>query len=232
MEEALKKRLIGAVTLVALAVIFVPPLLDQRVAEPVVDVPDVPPIPNELQPDFSSQLINTPITPPEVPEHILSPPIEPELQANLTPTPEPVPQQEQTTVVAETQTLVEEPSVQPLPTVNAPQTEPVAHNLSLQDTQPVGAEKSASTQPNIDQNLQAWVVQVASFSQPENAQKLVKRLRGAGYQVPDLVPVQIKDKAYYRVKVGPMLQKSAAENLLPKINALSGSKGRVVLHRP
>lgn len=233
MEEALKKRLIGAATLVALAVIFIPPLIEQGSVDEPVEIPEVPAIPGDLKQDFSSNSIEKPIAAPQIPEHILNPPVEPE------PEPEPEPNQsqpEQPEIAVDTaQSAEKQPTNKVIPTPAEPSESQhvVDQPKDIKPAKPATVvEKSPSVQPKTDPNLQAWVIQVASFSQAQNAQKLVKRLRSAGYQVPDLAPVKINNKAYYRVKVGPMLERSAAEKLLPKINALSGSKGRIVAHRP
>ena len=58
-------------------------------------------------------------------------------------------------------------------------------------------------------------VQVGSFSSQENAEKLVARLREAKLPTPDAELVDIKGKRYYRVKVGPVVERAEAEEWLP-----------------
>lgn len=75
--------------------------------------------------------------------------------------------------------------------------------------------------------LTAWVVKVGSFSNRENAVKLVSRLRDAGFQTPDPKRVEVRGKTLYRVLVGPMVQQEKARRLLPEVNKVSGTQGMV-----
>jgi len=64
--------------------------------------------------------------------------------------------------------------------------------------------------------LSAWVVQLGSFSNEENAQSLNKKLRKAGY--PAFVePLNKNGQISYRVRVGPEIKRSEAELLLKKL---------------
>ena len=152
MDEALKKRLIGAAVLASLAVIFVPMLVEEPAdRQPLEAVPEPPP----AKP-FESSLLReeVPLPPPAVP--------------------------------------------------------------------PVSSEP-ATPRPG----LAAWVVQVGSFSSLENARKLVGRLRKAGLQVLDPERIELRGKALYRVQVGPVLERKRAEAMLPKVNKVAGTRGRV-----
>ncbi len=75
---------------------------------------------------------------------------------------------------------------------------------------------------------QAWVVRVGSFSSRASADKLVKKLRKAGLDTMNPVAVTVKGKKFYRVQVGPQLDKKRAERLLPRVNKIAGTKGQVV----
>ena len=76
--------------------------------------------------------------------------------------------------------------------------------------------------------LTAWVIQVGSFSSRENAEKLVAKLRKAGFQTPDAERVELQGNTRYRVRVGPMVQKDKARRLLPKVDKVSGTQGRIL----
>lgn len=89
------------------------------------------------------------------------------------------------------------------------------------------APAAAEPKPVLRTGLSAWVVQVGSFSSEENAVKLVKKLRKAGFQTQDPEQVEIRGKVLYRVRVGPVLEKDRAVALLPKVNKLTGTKGSV-----
>jgi DedD protein len=75
--------------------------------------------------------------------------------------------------------------------------------------------------------LSAWVVQVGSFSSRENAEKLVERLRKADLPAPDPELVDIRGKQYYRVRVGPVIERSEAEGMVERVDAIAGSKAQV-----
>ncbi len=82
-------------------------------------------------------------------------------------------------------------------------------------------------EPEPKSGLTAWVVKVGSFSNRQNAAALVEKLRKAGFQTPDAERIELRGKVLYRVKVGPMVRKEKAEDLLPKINQISGTEGQV-----
>jgi DedD protein len=75
--------------------------------------------------------------------------------------------------------------------------------------------------------LTAWVVQVGSFSSQENAAKLVAKLREAKLPTPDPDPVDLRGKRYYRVRVGPVVERSEADGMLDRVSAIAGTRARV-----
>jgi DedD protein len=117
------------------------------------------------------------------------------------------------------QPLPPEPVVAPLPA----ESEPPSSAEAVPPTDTGVAEPEPSTRTG----LTAWMVQVGSFSNRENAAQLVEKLRKAGYQTPDADRVEIRGKTLFRVRVGPMVDKDKAQSLLPKINEISGTKGMV-----
>ena len=112
----------------------------------------------------------------------------------------------------------EVPAVTPL----APK--PVAAEPQQEAVSPV---KPATEKPKQRAGLTAWVVQVGSFSSRENAEKLVARLRDAKLPTPDPELVDLRGKRYYRVKVGPVAERSEADGMLARVNAIAGTKARV-----
>jgi len=61
----------------------------------------------------------------------------------------------------------------------------------------------------------------------QNARRLAAKLRKAGLQVLDPERIELRGKVLYRVQVGPVLEKQRAEALLPKVNKIAGTKGKV-----
>lgn len=111
---------------------------------------------------------------------------------------------------------------QPVPLVQTPQPE-VESPEAEAPPEPIPAAQAEAPRAG----LTAWVVQVGSFSSEDNASKLVDKLRKAGFQTPAPERVELRGKVLYRVRVGPMVDKDKAEELLPKINRISGTKGLV-----
>ncbi len=73
----------------------------------------------------------------------------------------------------------------------------------------------------------AWMVQVASFSKQQNAQKLVDKLNKAGMPA-QVKEVRINSKLHYRVQMLPQLDKNQAEEVVNTIKKKFGLKASVV----
>jgi DedD protein len=112
-----------------------------------------------------------------------------------------------------------------------PQPEPVVEEIEapVVEKTPEPAREVATVAPK--PGLAAWVVKVGSFSNQDNADALVEKLREAGFQTPDAERIELRGKVLYRVSVGPMVRKEKAEKLLPEIDKVSGTKGQVARFR-
>ena len=178
MEERLKRRLIGAVVLVSLAVIFLPMLLEDRQGQAVrIDGTNIPKQP-EMVEDFRSKVM-------------------------------PLPD--------------DEPLIPPM----APEDEPPAAFAPSGLTEGSAAEEAVETEPEPRVGLSAWVVQLASLSNKENADKLVSDLRKEGYSA-FLEQVYVKGKNLFRVRVGPEIDRRRAERTMQEIQKLVKLKGQVI----
>jgi DedD protein len=81
--------------------------------------------------------------------------------------------------------------------------------------------------PASNMGATAWVVQLGSFSSEENAKGLKDKLRKSGY--PAFVePVNRKSGIAYRVRVGPEILRSDAEQLRQKLQETMQIKGIVI----
>jgi len=76
----------------------------------------------------------------------------------------------------------------------------------------------------------AWVVQLGSFSNEQNAIGLIERLQKTGYTA-FVEPLRDVGKISYRVRVGPELTKVAAEEIRDKLATDVAIKG-IVLRYP
>jgi len=216
----LRRRLLGAAVLIALAVIFLPLLLDgsgtesrfRRVEQLRVEPPriidsegriEVPPKTSissqtdKPEADKSTQDTSTvaaPAATPTINESVKLPlPTEPARASAAAPV-----------AAAAAEATVNEipkvPAVVPAPTEVAP---------------------AAASDGKI-QNLVAWIVQAGSFSAEANALTLRDRLREAGY--PAFVSAASTDASLYRVKVGPITDREKALDVQARVQTLLGYK--------
>lgn len=210
--DGLKQRIIGALVLVSLAVIFVPMIFDEphseRTSTPI-QIPEEPPFPE----------VNAPSE--EIPE----PPVYE--TGNAPVSPQPGGTSEPATADAEPvpgYRVIEEPS---------DKSEPFSGQVDVtEETESVdpGAESGAvagaaeeSTGPAANEapgeagsaeytrSLEgAWVIQLGSFGNPDNARRLRDRVREKGYGS-HLQELTRGDTVLTRVFSGPFASKSEAE---------------------
>ncbi|KAB7627866.1 SPOR domain-containing protein [Alkalilimnicola sp. S0819] len=198
MSSQLKQRLVGAVVLVALGVIFIPMLLTGpkpggRVHMPV-DIPpkpsvaDVPPLPRRgaaaLEADTGLQPIRR--------------------------GPQPV-------YGSEARRAPEADRSEPVPRVS---TDPAETNAPQAPSRP-------DAQSTAHSGVQSWAVQVHAFSKRGNAVALRDKLREAGYTV-YVDSVDRRTGTLYRVRLGPVIDRDEAERLAERLQAKQGFKGMVV----
>ncbi|HEY9150521.1 MAG TPA: SPOR domain-containing protein [Gammaproteobacteria bacterium] len=213
MDNLVKQRVVGAVVLVALAVIFIPILLEG---------PDDDAGPRSLD-------LPQPI------EEMREGRIEP-MEPVLVVPPDPV----TTVVIGEDGTATMAPDTT-VAVPEAPATE-VAPESGAETPSPAAAAPQADTapEPQPDTAPQArdtpsapatagWVVQVGAFGQEANAIALRDRLRKAGYTA-FVERVVVDAKTVYRVRVGPYVERSAAEAELAGLGRDSGLQVRVMPH--
>lgn len=86
----------------------------------------------------------------------------------------------------------------------------------------------AKAKPPVSPPPRQWVIQVASLSSYEGALGLVKKLRGAGLETLDPSLAWVKGKRFYRVQVGPLPSRKAAEAHQELVRRIAGSRGKVM----
>ncbi|MBK1649604.1 SPOR domain-containing protein [Rhabdochromatium marinum] len=214
MDEEAKRRLVGAAVLVALMVIFVPMLVDEQdddsLGEPIV-------IPNP--PAFDSRFDSS---------------VEPGRDEFRPPVPQPRAPQSDAAVDlrpgayqtdassrAAPPSFPSEPPSRPVETRVEPRVEPKAANPS-----PPAASGPATVPPGVE----AWVIQVASLSAPEAAERLRNNLRGKGYPA-FIEQAKINGTDYYRVRVGPEVDRARAARIATDIGAVTGGTPLVQRYR-
>ena len=209
LDSAYKQRMVGALVLVALAVIFLPMLFSRQDEERqvVVEAPAAPQAP-------------------AVPQVQVEPVVVPEPQA--LPEDEPVPsadevaaQQAPSMPVQPSVPVVKPapaPAVAAKPAAPAPAPKPVA-------PQPAAPGKPDVGQSRIDPNGLpiSWSIQVASLGNRDGAEALQKKLRSQGYNA----YIRSAD-GKNRVFIGPLIERAEADRLRDLLGRQQNLNGFVV----
>jgi len=210
LDKAYKQRMVGALVLVALAVIFLPMLFSRQdeQRQVIVQAPSAP--------QASS-----------VPQVQVEPVVVPEPQALPQ---EPVPSDDE---IADEQ-APSAPIAPAAPAAPAPVAKPVAPPAPVAKpapTQPIAAApaKPDTTQSRVDANglSISWSVQLASLSSRASAESLQKTLRSQGYNA----YIRTAD-GKNRVFVGPLIERAEADRLRDLLSRQQNLKGFVVRFQP
>lgn len=221
MNIQLKQRLVGAVVLVALAVIFIPMLLPGKGDfSGGIDGSNIPP-----EPDYRF----APTTPaPAAPPMVASP--------NLPMDDKSLDKAMDKALYSKSAPVVTE-KAKKTPAEKATSTAKVTNakvTASKTMTQKVSAAKKTTVakkpppSPVKEKSPQAsgWVVQVGSFSSSANARALRDKLRKQGH-ASFVESVKGKSGPVYRVRVGPEVSRDSAERLRQQLATAAGLKGLV-----
>ncbi|WP_237886916.1 SPOR domain-containing protein [Pseudomonas sp. PGPR40] len=215
LDKAYKQRMVGALVLVALAVIFLPMLFSRQDEQRQVRV-DAPAAPQA----------------PAVPQVQVEPVVVPEPQALPQ---EPVPsddeiaeQQAPSTPIAPSVPV----AVPPAPPAAKPVTPPAPVVKPVPaPAQPIAVAptKPSTTPSRVDANglSVSWSVQLASLSSRESAESLQKNLRSQGYNA----YIRTAD-GKNRVFVGPLIERAEADRLRDLLSRQQNLKGFVVRFQP
>ncbi|VVP88829.1 Cell division protein DedD [Pseudomonas fluorescens] len=217
LDKAYKQRMVGALVLVALAVIFLPMLFSRQDEQRQVTV-EAPAAPQA----------------PAMPQVQVEPVVVPEPQALPQ---EPVPSDDeiaQQAPVAPSAPVASAPAPAAKPVTPPPAPAPVpalAAKPATAPAQPITAApgKPDTTQSRVDANglSVSWSVQLASLSSRESAEKLQKTLRSQGYNA----YIRSAD-GKNRVFVGPLIERAEADRLRDLLNRQQNLKGFVVRFQP
>jgi DedD protein len=187
MDQMLKQRLIGAIVIIALAVIFIPMILEGPDDELSSRTQDMPPAPTI---DYQTE-VELP-----VPEELTEPS-------------EPL---ADTTTEQEVSAIPEPPMSQPEAVIL--ETEAPAKPAEPAVAKPTSPAIPSRSTTSISQG--DWILQVGSFSQQANALSLRDRLKKSGYQA-SVKDVKAAGGTIHRVLVGPVSDRPAAEKLRNKL---------------
>lgn len=213
LDSAYKQRMVGALVLVALAVIFLPMLFsrEDEQRQVVVEAPAAPQVPVVPQVQVEPVVVPEPQALPEE-EPV---PTDAEVAAQTAPS---MPVQPSVPVVKPAPT----PVVAAKPAAPAPAPKPVA-------PQPAAPGKPDVGQSRIDPNGLpiSWSIQLASLANRESAEALQKKLRAQGYNA----YIRSAD-GKNRVFIGPLIERAEADRLRDLLGRQQNLNGFVVRFQP
>ena len=199
MERALKERIIGAVVLVVFAVLVVPVFLDGPPEDGEI-VSERVLLPGQEDQKNQTVVLDRNRTQP--------------VPAATTPAAAPARQEPARQEPVQEEQVREEPRPEVVP--DKPVEEPAPKPAPKPVPQP-----AAST-------TGMWAVQLGSFSNKENAEKLAADLRKQGYAA-FLSQLTMDNGQLHRVRIGPQKDRESAEEMAKRL-AKVGQKGQVVPH--
>lgn len=218
LDKVLKQRMVGALVLVALVVIFLPMLLsrDDESEQVKVDAPTMPQAPAMAQIE---------VDPVSVPEPQLLPdepiPVEPDASV-------PAELDEPAPPAAVTPPVTPAPAAPPAATP-APKTAPTPSTPAASPPAVPSPAAELAAQKRLDGNglPVSWSIQLASLSSTESAQALQKTLRSQGYNA-----YIRRFENMNRVFVGPLIERAEADRLRDQLSRQQKLDGFVVRFQP
>lgn len=247
-DNKFKQRIIGALVLVGLAIIFLPMLFRQE-EEPEpqppvrVDAPSMPQLAPAPRYEVQEVEVPQPVQLPEaLPEQsdgytgLIEPPVAPVVEETYTliepaamPQPEPViqvqpvPEPVSPAVAVEPKTQPKpEPAVRPEPKPESPKPAP-------QVQQPVVSAPSQPVSPGLDNNNLplSWAIQLGSLGNLSNAEKLRDSYRARHYTA------YVRSAGgVHKVFIGPLIREAEAQAMCKQLKTRDGQDCFVVRYQP
>lgn len=226
LDKAYKQRMVGALVLIAIAVIFLPMLFSRQdeARRVQVEAPAAPQAP------ATSQIKVEPVSVPEqqpLPQEPV--PTDDELTQPAQPVHPAQPAQQRTSQQPPSMPIAPAPS-KPVAVAPKPaQTAPVKSAPTPAPAQAPAPVASAADTSRVDANglSVTWAVQLASLSNRANADALQKTLRTQGYNA----YIRTAD-GVNRVFVGPVIERAEADRLRDTLEKQQKIKGIVVRFQP
>ncbi len=214
----MRQRLIGAVVLISLVVIFVPMLLNGPVENTVIEVPLEIPIKPILQKKSLAEITNEGKFAESIPDTSDVRPVT-EYDKNTNRKLNPINQSEKISGVAEgtNKTAIN--------TVDNTSHEKVQSNSEKSNVKSINKKSAAQ----VDSSVTVWDVQVGSFSSSKNALLLRDSLRKKGYRA-FVESILVKKKEMFRVRIGPEQDKIKAQKIADRLKKEEKLPGKVYKH--
>jgi len=201
MERALKERIIGAVILVIFVVLVVPIFLDGPPADGNIVSKQVL-LPGQERRDIKTVVLDRGRS-------------------------DPIPAASSSDVDANKSTVTDlEPNITSLPTPAVQQKTDQAP--AVREATKARPRQQATTAKPAQSTTGMWAVQLGSFSNKQNAEKLAVGLRKQGYAA-FLSQLQTDSGQLHRVRIGPQKDQQSAEAMAARLLKV-GHKGQVLPH--
>ncbi|MBF0264511.1 MAG: SPOR domain-containing protein [Gammaproteobacteria bacterium] len=205
-----KQRIVGAIVIISLAVIFLPMILNKKSSKPSIDENlQMPGMPDELKYSIITSYKKLP-TAPNMPE-IVKPEVYPVDEHNIK-------------LVEKQAIKFEQQLSQQSRAENTSTTKSSSETLKKLNAQ---TKRQPIKEENQSPYKDAYIVQLGTFRKISNAQDLTRKLRIKGYKA-YLELIKLSGKSYYRVRVGPFILKDQAQKALDGINQKFKIKGRLI----
>ena len=222
MEAPLQQRIVGAIVLVTLGVIFIPALLDgsgykTRQAKDIVvqEKPKFPPLSQKkLEP------IPTPLD-----SKVDSKNKKSEQSTSKTASISKPKVNKSTTAIKPKAVAKEKITV----VKTEPKIKPASKVKPSSNIKPVSKIKPKNNKAETKKRIKSFAIQVGTFDSNENAEKVRNKLRKAGYTA-FINKSKSKTKPSYRVRIGPELDYDVMEKLLVKLKKSEKMDGYIVNH--
>lgn len=219
MANAFQNRLVGTIIIVALAVIFLPEILDgekRRSQDRFETVPEAPPM-NEVlaAEEFPFEEVQSAVT--RQVEIVNETAVDENTTASgeeTTATSE-IPDQADDAYSSRTQNLQSANNA----TSNSNTRTSVARNTGATSPEALMEPKKEAVQAG-------WVVQLGSFRHQKNVRDLLRKLEQAGYRT-FTRPIQTSSGQLTKVFVGPDLDQSKLQKAVPHLKEVTGLSGRL-----
>ena len=225
MDRALKERIIGAIVLVVFVVLIVPIFLDGPPSGDEI-LSEAVALPGQSAQKMQTQVLNrdreTPVPEPAQKEPVQKEPVGAASSRDQSGQDAPPTESGQ-----DAPPTVAEPEKEP---VGAASSRESGQDATPTTTEPVGAASSRESEPDATPTSATglWAVQLGSFSDQVNAEKLAAELRKQGF-LAVLSKLDTEKGRLHRVRIGPQADRPAAEAVVRKL-AAAGHKGQVVPH--
>ncbi|MBF8791832.1 SPOR domain-containing protein [Pseudomonas monteilii] len=219
LDKGMKQRMVGALVLVALAVIFLPMLFtrEDEMRQVRVEAPEAPAMPSLPQVEVTPVQVPEPQPLSQMPEQPEQPPV--------------VVDESSAPMTTPSQPITPGPSQSAVAQVPAPKPVPKVENKPV--ATPTPAPTATAPKPAAPSKVDAnglpvsWSIQLASLSNRAGADKLQNALRSQGYNA------YVRSAGgMNRVYVGPLIERAEAERLRDAINRQHNLKGFVVRFQP